>query len=170
MQEDAPALPSGGRAFEDTIDGYFPLHVSLRQMLHRNGFTAALVTLSHAPMLHVPGLPEDAPVPLNIRAGDAGIIKTARVWVSEDQLIGFGTWRWLTPQSTMQQHLDPAVRLAEPVFVDGTGWTKQSPSLKALSPHVAKKDLRSGIATEARAIREGWAWGRSSDGSLRGII
>ena len=76
--------PTDTRIFEDTIDGYFPLRVSLAQMMDRNGFDAALVSLTQAPVAAFPGLPEDAPVPLTIRAGRAGLIDWLTLWLWHD--------------------------------------------------------------------------------------
>lgn len=111
-----------GTVFEDTIDGYFPLHLSLRQMLDRTGFAAALVILRHAPIMHLPGLPEDAPVPLRLPGGQAGLIRRLMVLVSQDgtrtPLQGVGRWGWFGPEVP----LGPDTRLGEPAFLRGIGF------------------------------------------------
>jgi len=110
------------RVFEDVIDGYFPLHVSLAQMMARTGFRAALVGLDQAPILEIPGLPPEAPVPLNIRAGRAGMIDAMVLWVQGDgSLSGQGAWRWFDGQTT-DAAFDPMTRLAEPAIVAGVGF------------------------------------------------
>ena len=110
-----------GRPFEQAIDGYFPLHTSLRHMLDRNGFSAAVVTLSYAPIMHIPDLPPDSPVPLNIRSGHAGLIGNLSLCVTQSRLCGFGHWRWFSPDAGTGDRLSPLTRLAEPAFVEGVG-------------------------------------------------
>ncbi|MBO6776367.1 MAG: hypothetical protein JJ897_12890 [Marinibacterium sp.] len=114
--------PVAGTVFEDTIDGYFPLHLSLRQMLNRQDFAAALVILRHAPIMHLPGLPEDAPVPLRLPDGKAGLIHRLMVLATRDEkgasLQSVGRWRWLTTEAP----LGPSTRLAEPAFLRGIGF------------------------------------------------
>lgn len=117
--------PTDTRIFEDTIDGYFPLRVSLAQMMDRNGFDAALVSLTQAPVAAFPGLPDDAPVPLTIRAGRAGLIDWLALWLWRDggtmRTRAQGQWRWLAGGSDGAR-LDPMTRLAEPAFLHGIGW------------------------------------------------
>jgi hypothetical protein len=112
----------GGEAFDDIIDGYFPLQVSLTQMLARKGFYAAHVTLSHAPIMDIPDLPPNAPVPLNIRSGRAGLIIYMSLDVTLDGLSGSGRWRWLGESNPPGPEFDPLTRLAEPAFLIGTGY------------------------------------------------
>ncbi len=110
-----------GHPFEQAIDGYFPLHTSLRHMLDRNGFSAAVVTLSYAPIMHVPDLPPDQPVPLNIRSGHAGLIDHLSLCVTHNRLSGIGNWRWFTSDGGMDDQFSALTRLAEPAFVEGVG-------------------------------------------------
>lgn len=122
--EDERPETVSGCFFEDIIDGYFPLQTSLAQMMQRNGFEMALLSLSHAPIIDVPGLPHDAPVPLNIRDGRAGMIDQMAVWAwwSKDELkiAGDAEWRfWAGQESGVT--FDPMTRLAEPVVVSGLG-------------------------------------------------
>lgn len=114
-----------GTPFDDIIDGYFPLQISLAQMLVRNRFGAALVTLTHAPVLTVPDLAPDAPIPLSIRSGHAGLIQEMSLYVCPDSLSGFGHWRWLTPGAPDKKRFDPGTRLAEPVFLHGLGFVTE---------------------------------------------
>lgn len=106
-------------AFEDIIDGYFPLRISLMQMLERLGTPLAYVEITHAPIMQIPGLPHDAPVPLNIRAGRAGVIDRLHLRAEGNgALSGAGSWRWLDG-SHAGDVLDPMTRLAEPVYLWG---------------------------------------------------
>ena len=138
---------SGGRdpgplhPFDDIIDGYFPLAVSLAQMLERRGIASAYVELTHAPIMQIPGLPHDAPVPLNIQAGRAGVIDRLYLRVDAGAVSGGGIWRWLDG-SLHGDKLDPMTRLAEPAFLRGFC---SAPSDKAAYP-IAK--LITGAAPE----------------------
>ena len=115
-------------AFEDILDGYFPLAVSIRDLMERRGVQTCQLTLRHAPILTVPGLPPDAPVPLNIRSGRAGLIRFARIFVKCDaenvRLRGFANWRWLDTVAP-PRCLDPMVRLAEPCLVQADPLTNR---------------------------------------------
>lgn len=118
----APADPSLLHPFEDIIDGYFPLKISLQQMLDQLDAHCAFVDITHAPIMHVPGLSHDAPVPLTIRTGRAGMIDHLRLRVLRQKndvaLSGSGVWRWLDGADP-QRNLDPMTRLAEPAFLRG---------------------------------------------------
>lgn len=120
MSEVFQVHPIAGRQFEDTIDGYFPLHISLSQMLVRNGFAAAVVDLTHLPVMDIPDLPFTAPVPLNIASGRAGLVDRMRAFVSQTDIRGQAHWRWLNADHTTGD-LDPMVRLAEPAYLTGIG-------------------------------------------------
>ena len=109
------------RPFEDTIDGYFPLHVSLAQMLARCGFAAALVHIKYAPIMDFPGLPDTAPVPLSVSTGFAGILDCATFCVTPETLSGVGRWRWLSANVAGAARFGALTRLAEPCFVTGLG-------------------------------------------------
>ena len=108
--------------FDDTIDGYFPLHLSLKQMLERRDFAAAIVTLDYAPFMHFNGLADDAPVPLNIKTGFAGIMERVTFCVAFKSLSGIGTWRWLDEEQGNGPRLMPRTRLAEPCYLTGLGF------------------------------------------------
>ena len=118
-------LPVDATGFEDIIDGYFPLQESLRQMLHRNGFVSACVTLTHAPIMNIPGLAPSAPVPLRIDQGDAGIADRLDIIAvrtrSGIQLSGYGRWLWYSGASFTENLLPSRTRLAEPAIVQGIG-------------------------------------------------
>lgn len=113
--------------FEDIIDGYFPLCESLRQMLVRRGLAAACVTIQHAPIMNIPNLAPDAPVPLQLGKGTAGLIGRLDITVvlngAEPQLTGQGIWRWYVSDTTPAKTLSPLTRLAEPAIINGIGFT-----------------------------------------------
>lgn len=118
-------IPVNAKPFEDIIDGYFPLQESLRQMLLRNGFASACVTLTHAPIMDIPGLAPDAPVPLRLDRGTAGIADRLDIIVAmrggDPQLSGSGKWRWHSQSGVNAPTLSPLTRLAEPAIVQGIG-------------------------------------------------
>ena len=119
-----PPIWVDGHPFAQAIDGYFPLHTSLRHMLDRNGFAAAVVTLGYAPIMRIPNLAPEAPVPLNIRAGHAGLIGQLSLCVTHTRICGIGDWRWFSSDGGADDLLDPLTRLAEPAFVEGVGLAK----------------------------------------------
>lgn len=111
---------SGPGRFEDILEGYFPLRFSIEDMMRRRGQSDAVLEMSFAPIIEVEGLPHDAPVPLNIRSGRAGIIDYAKLLVSvrlsETRVTGQASWRWLDG-APAGAFLDPMLRLAEPALV-----------------------------------------------------
>lgn len=106
---------------EQIIDGYFPLHTSLRHLLERNGFSAAVVSLSYAPIMHIPQLSPVEPVPLTVRTEQVGLIEHLSLCVTPRQLSGFGRWRWFSRGDKSGDQFDPMTRLAEPAFIEGLG-------------------------------------------------
>ena len=112
-------------SFEDIIDGYFPLQESLRQMLVRNDFVTAYVTLTHAPIMNIPGLAQNAPVPLRIACGAVGVAERLDLIVAlygqELRVIGYGRWRWHSDSAGSDRLMAPSTRLAEPAIVKGIG-------------------------------------------------
>ena len=109
-------------AFDAIIDGYFPLAISVAQLMERLGATRAYLEITHAPIMHIPGLPQDAPVPLNISEGRAGLIDCMQLLVTREagqtRLSGAGDWRWLD-RSHHTATFDPFTRLAEPAYLTG---------------------------------------------------
>lgn len=90
----------------------------------RLGANNAVLELSHAPIMDIPGLPNDAPVPLRVTEGRVGIIDHMQLWVTCDadevRISGTGLWRWFdgaVPHTG--QSFDPNIRLAEPALVRG---------------------------------------------------
>ncbi len=121
----ARVIPVEAARFEDIIDGYFPLQESLRQMLCRNGFASACVTLTHVPIMDIPNLAPEAPVPLRLIQGVSGIADRLDIIVTLDgielQLCGAGKWRWYSKEREPAKLLSPLTRLAEPAIVQGVG-------------------------------------------------
>ena len=119
------AVSLAATPFEDIIDGYFPLQESLRQMLVRNSFAAACVTLTHAPIMNIPGLAPDAPVPLRLDYGTAGVADRLDLIVAlygrEPRLTGYGRWRWYSDGAGSGDLMAHSTRLAEPAIVLGFG-------------------------------------------------
>ena len=113
-----------GRAFEDILDGYFPLEESVRQMMERQGFSRAWLQLLHAPTMDLPGLAPTDPVPLSLRKVYAGMIDYMAIEAVQAEgaprLNGCGDWFWIDP-SNRSANLSPSVRLGEPAFVRGVG-------------------------------------------------
>ena len=87
-------------AFEDTIDGYFPLAVSLSHMMDRLGAHDAVVELRFAPIFEVPGLAPTEPVPLRVTNGRIGQVDRMVLHVQQTtgiaRLSGHGDWSWIT--------------------------------------------------------------------------
>jgi len=108
--------------FDDFIDGYFPLEVSVLHLMERRGLSFARLTLTQAPIMHIPDLHPDAPVPLNITAGRAGMIDQMVLMVQAAgqtcRLQGHASWRWLDGSDTGRT-FDPQTRLAEPAYLHG---------------------------------------------------
>ncbi|WP_425045822.1 hypothetical protein [Primorskyibacter sp. S87] len=106
-------------AFDDILDGYFPLRTSITDLMQRRNLRHAVVKLSFAPIIEVDGLHHDAPVPLNIRGCRAGMIRAAELNVAVAkhgiEVSGHAHWFWLNRMPTAD-HLNPMIRLAEPAL------------------------------------------------------
>ena len=76
---EADVIPVAGHLFEDTIDGYFPLSTSLGHLMTRQRAQTAWVSITHAPILHVPGLPPNAPVPLRTASDQVGMLSLIHI-------------------------------------------------------------------------------------------
>lgn len=162
-----------GRAFEDILDGYFPLEDSVRQMMERQGFASVWITLLHAPIMNIKGLAPTDPVPFSLRKTYAGMIEHMSLAGSRTddgvRLGGVGEWFWLEPDDETATFA-PSVRLGEPAFVRGTGIdTVQEIDPSDESGTVAVARLRDASLTDALSnsvARLGWrscrAWGGCS--------
>lgn len=115
-------LHPAAKAFEDIVDGYFPLAVSLGHLMVRREAAFALLEMRHTPIMQIPDLALTAPVPLNIRAGRAGMVHrmVLRVEPHETELglSGWAHWTWLDG-ACARGPFDPMTRLAEPACVEG---------------------------------------------------
>ncbi|GAA6202755.1 hypothetical protein [Aquicoccus sp. SU-CL01552] len=113
--------------FHDILDGYFTLKESVRQMMARHDFIWAWLVLCHAPIMEIEGLDPDAPVPLHLREGYAGVIDSMLLTVTRAggpdtaafTLIGTGDWRWLDDRA--EAALPADIRLGEPAYLTGFG-------------------------------------------------
>jgi len=130
MSADRPG--ASAEPFHDILDGYFTLKESVRQMMARHDFTWAWLVLCHAPVMEIEGLDPDAPVPLHLREGVAGVIDSMLLTVTRTggsdtggadteafTLIGTGDWRWLDDRA--EAALPPDIRLGEPAYLTGFG-------------------------------------------------
>jgi len=119
-------VPIKATLFEDFIDGYFPLNLSLGQMLVRHGFQSAWIFIRVAPMMEIPGLTRTDPVPLHLDPAHGGQIKwlTATIRLSGQIAIlsGLAKWRWNDPVKNNERQLSTSLRLAEPAFLRGIGF------------------------------------------------
>ena len=136
--------------FEDTIDGYFPLLESLRQMLVRNRFDATLIRILHAPAMEIPGLKPRDPVPFTIDNEYGCMIHqmTLMVHLTTDEEVavsGAGQWTWNAAHRVCDVQFSPLHRLAEPAFIRGIHLKnlKSDPSENAGQPCVL---LHTGIS------------------------
>lgn len=156
-------LPVAGRVFDDIIDGYFPLAESLRQMLKRNGFGAALVAITHAPILHLAG-DDGGPVPMRLDTAKAGVLRW--LWglaVLKDgslHLTGLADWRW--PDA--DQPVSSNTRLAEPAFLRGIGL--RAGTIDGGAFGLVATERTSGLCI-AGPDQPGWGFKRTLDGIER---
>ncbi len=111
-----------GSEFDDIIDGYFPLEVSIADLMRRRGIARAQLTLTQVPIMDIPGLAVHAPVPLRLSSGRVGIIQRMELCVELEGAVcllgGMAEWLWLDgtdPGDTF----DPQTRLAEPAYLQG---------------------------------------------------
>ena len=119
---EARALP--GCAFEDILDGYFPLGESLRQLMARRRFISVWITILHAPVMNISGLSSTAPAPLSLPRIYSGMIEHMVLSVETSAegvaMTGRGMWFW-TDGRTETGTFPPLTRLGEPAFVRGIG-------------------------------------------------
>ena len=105
--------------FNDVIDGYFPLQISLSHLLERLDTSLAYVEITYAPIMDIPGLKLFDPVPLNLKMGRIGMIEKLHVrYESSGNFSSNGSWHWLDAQEA-NNSFDKVIRLAEPAYVEG---------------------------------------------------
>ncbi len=126
METKPTITPLAGHVFKDTIDGYFPLHESLRQMMERQGFRSAIVSLCFAPAMEIPNLAPHDPVPLYVTDGFGCMINRMTLIVrhvgDEVEIEGLGNWKWFGGPLVGVSSFSPLHRLAEPAFIKGVGF------------------------------------------------
>ncbi|MGH6762525.1 MAG: hypothetical protein ACRECW_13165 [Phyllobacterium sp.] len=162
--------PVSGHAFEDILDGYFPLSESVRQMMERHEFTNMWISLLHAPVMNIRDLPPTAPVPLYLPKIYAGMIEhmviAAETAGDTVRMSGVGEWFWV--DGTRPASSFPAsTRLGEPAFVRGIGIRNSTAvALKAPSAHNLALVRVDGSAPAEEGLSEatlrlGWSAGRA---------
>lgn len=164
-------IPVNGRIFEDTIDGYFPLEESVRQLLLRHQFGSAWISIVEAPFIYLQDLPATSPVPMKLLADTpGGIIQYMALiaYLQEEQisLRGVARWAWLTEDPSYLNTLPKDCRLAEPAFVRGIGLLPGQINTRSFgqilqaeaSSDIALVDLANQSAREA-LDRLGWDTG-----------
>ena len=126
METKPTITPLAGHVFEDTIDGYFPLQESLRQMMVRQGFSSAVVSLRFAPAMEIPELAPHDPVPLYVTDGFGCMINRMTLVVrqigDDVEIEGVGDWRWFDGPWVDASSFSALHRLAEPAFIKGIGF------------------------------------------------
>lgn len=143
--------PVSGEIFEETIDGYFPLSQSIWQMMERNQFGTALISIVQTPIMKIPDLAPTSPVPLRIKKGWAGTIsKMAFIAIMQNEGLicgGLGHWTWFTSKDNHDDLFDPMTRLAEPAFIRGIGLHKGDFKTKSFGALCLKADSHIAIAS-----------------------
>lgn len=123
--------PLGSSEFTDTLDGYFPLYLSVQQMMTRRRIGLALFTLKQAPFLEVPQLSDAEPVPFSLRSHRSGFIDNLTclaMWLDGNfRLSGAGVWRH-EQERQPGGPLDGRIRLGEPAFIKCLGATDVDPA------------------------------------------
>ncbi|WAP68265.1 hypothetical protein [Jiella pelagia] len=162
--------PVAGRAFEDILDGYFPLEESVRQMMERHRFSTVWITLLHAPIMNLRDLAPTDPVPLTLPKIYSGMIDFMALLGSKQgnriELEGLGDWFWIDPRDRAPT-FPATIRLGEPAFVRGIGLHELGDDPDALtSPRevaVVRPKTSSALAEEmASATAElGWTSSRA---------
>ena len=126
MEKTPTITPLAGHVFKDTIDGYFPLQESLKQMMERQGFSSAIVSLCFAPAMEIPDLAPHDPVPLYVTDGFGCMINRMTLVVrhvgDEVEIEGLGDWKWFDGPLVDVSSFSSQHRLAEPAFVKGIGF------------------------------------------------
>ena len=114
----------GGCAFEDILDGYFPVRESVRQLMVRQCFTAMWITVRHAPVMRISAPPSTVPVPLFLPEAHSGMIDRMVLSVEKSTdgiaMTGWGAWFWADGREDLDL-FPPLTRLGEPAFVQGIG-------------------------------------------------
>ncbi|PSL17100.1 hypothetical protein [Shimia abyssi] len=139
-------IPVRAEVFEEAIDGYFPLRVSLGHLLARHGFCSAWVVIRVAPIMDVPGLAREAPVPLKLDTAWGGQADWLAVCIAAGGMSGRGIWRWTDP-SRRAATLPEDIRLAEPAFVRGIGFFEGDIEAGALGSIASRPESKVAICS-----------------------
>ncbi|MCY4304296.1 MAG: hypothetical protein OXC62_05885 [Aestuariivita sp.] len=121
-------IPIEAKPFEDFVDGYFPLAVTLAHLLERRRFESALMVIRVAPIMDIPNLESMAPVPLHINPRYSGQIDWLVAAVHRPQprlsavISGWAQWHWNDILRGKVSRLPYSLRLAEPAYVRGVGF------------------------------------------------
>ena len=165
--EAARVTPVRGRFLDEILDGYFPLTLSVRQMMDRQDLSAAWLTLTHAPIMYLPGLAPDEPVPLRLPAGRAGLLRRLDLLACRTgagvTLRGQGSWRWYGAGDDAALPAD--LRLAEPAYVQGIGLARGRADAGAFGRVARDAQAAFAVATLTRPVHAGallgaLGWGR----------
>ena len=136
MEKTPTITPLAGHVFEDTIDGYFPLQESLRQMMERQDFGLAIVSLRFAPAMEIPNLAPYDPVPLDVSDGFGCMINRMTLVVrhvgDEVEIEGLGDWKWFDGPLVDAPSFSSLHRLAEPAFIKGVGFKASDSVVKKM--------------------------------------
>ncbi len=160
-------LEGKGRAFEDILDGYFPLEESVRQMMERQGFSRVWLQLLHAPTMDLPGLGPTDPVPMTLPKVYAGMIDYMAIEAVKGDgqpiLNGCGDWFWIDP-TDRTVNLSPSVRLGEPAFVRGVGTANDGGGETSFDVRLAMLQTDNDISTLSETAENlgwttCWLWG-----------
>ena len=142
--------------FNEVIDGYFPLQISLSHLLVRLNTTIAYVEIRYAPIMDIPGLALSDPVPLNVKVGRVGMIEKLHVrYEGSGNFSSNGLWHWLDAQEA-NNSFDKVIRLAEPAYVEGF-YVSNEPVRNSI------KVAKSIIADDMPSGREVWGPFTSKD-------
>ncbi len=157
------SFPVSGRIYDDTIDGYFPLPESIRQMLLRLKFCSAWISIVEAPFIDLPNLPATSLVPVRLHPDTpCGTIQYMALVATLDndkvRLSGVARWSWLTSRSTRADIFPLSARLAEPAYVRGIGLYRGKYKTSSYGD-IAITDSTTGNSSK---IAGGIAWGKTS--------
>ncbi len=159
------AWPVNGRAFEDILDGYFPLGESVRQMMERHGFATMWIALLHAPVMNIRGLPPTAPVPLSLPKTYSGMIDNMSLLAVQCdegvRLAGVGDWLWVDGRAESET-FPVSTRLGEPAFVRGIGIAADTSDASgegsAATVALARLDNRQAMDNALAAVTRSLGW------------
>jgi len=119
-------LHVAGNFFSDIIDGYFSLHDSLLQMMIRQDFHGAWISIAHIPFIN-PSVSSAYPLlPVKLASQyNYGYINRMELAVAVEgerlKIKGVSNWTYLHKNENKREYFLPSFRLAEPAFIHGIG-------------------------------------------------